>query len=72
VKMRGLGSIAGHFRQDGTAKVAYASQAEALAVSPDRAAIGAYECSLCGRWHLGHRRGKARRRKRRKLRGERE
>lgn len=68
MKMRGLGDVAQHFRDDGAAKASFPTQEAALDASTDRIALQAYECGLCHHWHLGHRKGRDRRRRARKAR----
>ena len=52
-------SLGAHFRADGTPKVAYGSQGEALAVADERRAetgadLSVYRCGFCSAWHMGN------------------
>jgi hypothetical protein len=54
----GLSVSSSHWREDGQAKVRYASRAEALSAAADRASesglrLGAYRCDYCDGWHMG-------------------
>jgi hypothetical protein len=47
-----------HWRADGQPKSAYRSQGEALSVADERRSesgvdLNAYQCEICGSWHLG-------------------
>jgi hypothetical protein len=47
-----------HWRADGRPKSAYRSQGEALSVADERRSesgvdLDAYQCEMCGSWHLG-------------------
>ena len=43
-----------HTNADGSPKRVYGSREEALRAASGRpVALDAYECRLCGRWHLG-------------------
>jgi hypothetical protein len=47
-----------HWRADGQPKSAYRSQGEALSVADERRSesdvdLDAYQCEICGSWHLG-------------------
>lgn len=52
-----------HWRGDGSPKVRFATQAEALSVAEERgresgADLVAYRCAFCAGWHLGGRGGR--------------
>ena len=43
-----------HYRADGKAKVAYATEEEATEALTRCRGQNAYQCRSCGQWHLGH------------------
>jgi hypothetical protein len=54
-----LPSFRSHWRVDGSAKTAYRTQRDALAVADERrqdtdVRLAAYRCELCTAWHLGN------------------
>jgi len=60
VTTRPLGSIAGHFKKDGSPKNAYRTEAEAksaaqLAWTLNGVDLSTYRCDHCHQWHMGKR-----------------
>ena len=56
-------SLGAHWRADGTPKIAYGSQGEALAVADERRAetgvdLSVYRCDFCSAWHMGNAEGR--------------
>jgi hypothetical protein len=52
-----------HWRADGTPKVAYRSQAEALSVADERRydtglELTVYQCDMCSSWHMANAEGR--------------